>query len=65
MHWQTINYLIKNYETILIGDLNVKSIVKKNGNLGKMSKRIAMCLKFYNFKQKLNYINNKNSEDFY
>jgi putative transposase len=63
MHWQTINYLIKNYETILIGDLNVKSIVKKNGNLGKMSKRIAMCLKFYNFKQKLNYkcnINDKN-----
>lgn len=63
MHWQSINYLIKNFETILIGDLNVKSIVKKSGNLSKMTKRIALCLKFYKFKEKLKYkcnVNNTN-----
>jgi len=60
LHWKSINYLIKNYETVLIGDLNVKSIVKKSGNLSKNSKRVALCLKFYDFKQKLTYKCNSN-----
>jgi IS605 OrfB family transposase len=61
MHWKSINYLIKNYETILIGDLNVKSIVKRGGNLSNMTKRTALSLKFYDFKQKLIYKCNANN----
>jgi len=60
LHWQSINYLVKNYETILIGDLNVKSIIRKDGNLSKMTKRVTMCLKFFNFKKKLKYKCNVN-----
>lgn len=61
LHWKSINYLIKNYETIIIGDLNVKGIVKKSGNLSKETKRVALGLKFYNYKQKLIYKCNVNN----
>jgi len=55
LHWKSIDYLTKNYETVLIGNMSSKSIVSKNGNLNKMTKRIALHLKFYKFHQKLKY----------
>lgn len=63
MHWKFVNYLIKNYKTIIIGDLSAKSIVRKSGNLSKITKRTALCLKFYQFKQRLKYKCNINKTD--
>lgn len=61
LHWKSINYLIKNYETIFIGDLNVKSIASKKGNLCKEMKKVALSLSFYKFKDKLKYKCNVNN----
>ena len=56
LHWKTINYLINNYETIIIGDMSVKSIVNnKTSNINKITKRIGTSLCFYKFKQRLKY----------
>ena len=55
LHWKTINYLTTNNETILIGNMSSKSIVSKSGNLNKMTKRISMHLKFYEFHRRLKY----------
>jgi putative transposase len=55
LHWKTINYLVKNYETVLIGDMSSKDIVGKKGNLNKMSKRVASSLSFYKFHLRLKY----------
>jgi IS605 OrfB family transposase len=53
LHWKTIKYLTSKYKTIIIGDMSVQSIVKSMKD--KMLKRIAYVLKFYQFKQKLEY----------
>ena len=56
LHWKTINYLTKNYDTILIGNMSSKGIVSnKSSNLGKMTKRVAMHLRFYEFRERLKY----------
>ena len=64
MHWKSINFLTKNYKTILIGDLSVKGISnKKTSNINKITKRVGYALSFYKYKQRLQYkclINNCN-----
>mgnify|MGYP005992635901 CR=1 FL=1 len=57
MHWKSIRYLTKNYKSILIGDLSSKRIVSNKGtnNLNKMTKRISLRFKFYEFRQRLAY----------
>lgn len=55
LHWKSINYLTKNYKNIVIGDMSIKGISSKDGNLVKISKRIGYSLKFYKFKQRLAY----------
>lgn len=55
LHWKTLNYLTKNYKTILIGNMSSKSIVSKNGNLNKMTKRIALSLRFNDFIKRLKF----------
>jgi IS605 OrfB family transposase len=56
LHWKSIKYLTDKYETILIGDMSVKSIVSNDtSNIQKMMKRIAYKFKFYQFKQRLEY----------
>lgn len=56
MHWKVANYLVGNYKTILIGDLSVKGITKKEtSQLPPMTKRIGYKLKFYTFRQRLEY----------
>ena len=56
LHWQTINNLTKNYKNILIGDMSVKRIInRKNSNLNKMIKRVALKFKFFVFSQRLQF----------
>ena len=55
LHWKSINYLTKNYGNILIGNLSTKSIVKKNNNIDKMTKRIGLLMRLYIYKQRLAY----------
>lgn len=55
LHWKSINYLTSNYKTIFIGNMSSKEIVSKTKKLNKMSKRIAMKLKFHLFRQRLKY----------
>lgn len=56
MHWKIIKYLTDNYKTILIGDMSVKGITDNNKSvLNKMTKRIGYRLKFYQFRQRLEY----------
>jgi len=58
LHWKTINYLVKNYKTILIGNMSTKSIVSKYNKLNKMTKRVAMSMNLYKFKERLKYKSN-------
>jgi len=63
LHWKTIDYVTKNYETILIGNMSSKDIVSNNKNLNKMTKRILLHLNFHTFRQRLKFkcdIKNKN-----
>ena len=51
-----INYLTKNYKTILIGDLSAKRISnKEKSNIPRMTKRIALTMSHYKFRQRLEY----------
>ncbi len=54
LHWQTANYLTKNYNHILLGNYSTKNMVESD-KTSKMNKRIGSSLKFYQFKQKLIY----------
>jgi transposase len=54
MHWKTIHYLTENYKTILIGNMSTKSIVQ-SVKLNKKTKRVAMLMKLYVFKERLKY----------
>jgi len=53
LHWKSINYLVKNYDNILIGDLNSKGTVKRGGVLQPMSKRMMYFYSFFQFKTRL------------
>ena len=55
LHWKTINYMTKNYDTIIIGDINSSGIVRKSNGLPKIVRRVALELRLYQFKQKLKY----------
>ena len=55
LHWKSINYLTKNYDVILIGNMSPKGIIRKGGNLNKMTKRMVSALSFYNFRERLKY----------
>lgn len=56
LHWKTIKYLTNNYKTIFIGKWSTKNIgLRETSILGKMTKRIASRLRYYEFLQKLQY----------
>lgn len=57
LHWKVSNYLTKNYDTILIGNLSSKGIVSNSNssNLCKLTKRVALHLRFYVFRERLAY----------
>lgn len=53
LHWKTINYLVSNYDSIIIGKWNTQSCMK--GNLPDCVKRVMNQLSFYKFLTKLEY----------
>jgi IS605 OrfB family transposase len=56
LHWKTINYLINNYNNILLGDMSAKSIVsKKSKVLSGESKVACLRTRYYDFRQRLKY----------
>jgi putative transposase len=55
LHWKSIKYLTDNFETIQIGNLSTKAICKKEGKLDKMTKRVAILMSLYVFKERLKY----------
>ena len=59
LHWKTIKDLTSNYNNILLGDMSAKSIVRKNKckNKSLFTKLKDACLKmrFYQFRQRLEY----------
>jgi len=56
LQWKSIKYLTDNYGNILIGDMSVKRIVNnKTSNINKMVKRIAYKMRFYVYRQRLEY----------
>lgn len=63
LHWKTINYLISNYETIFLGDMSAKNIVKKyNSVLSNESKVVCLRTRYFDFRLRLKYkcsVNNK------
>jgi transposase len=59
LHWKSINYLTTNYDEIILGKLSTSSIVRKSMNSN--TKRIAMMMRSYVFRERLKY--KKNSYD--
>lgn len=55
LHWKSILYLTNQNNIILMGNMSTKSIVSKNGNLNKMTKRIALALRLYKFRERMKY----------
>jgi len=56
LHWKTIKFLTTNYKNILIGDLSVKGITcNETSKLNRMTKEIGYRMKFYQFRQRLEY----------
>ena len=53
IHWKTINYLIKEYDVIFLGDIKSHDITK--GGKNKTLNRNMNDLKFYKFKERLVY----------
>lgn len=54
LHWRTIRYLVGNYDTIILGDININSIMKSG--IYKLVKRVLQQYSFYQFKQKLSWV---------
>ena len=54
LHWKTANYLVKNYNYILLGNMSAKSIVKKKSSVLSNTQKVA-CLRtsYYEFAQRL------------
>jgi len=56
LHWNSIKYLTHNYETIFLGDMSAKSIVKRNNSvLSKIQKVACLRTKYFEFQQRLEY----------
>ena len=54
MQWKIADYLTKNYDSIVIGNMSTKSI-GENDTTDKMVKRVANILNVYKFQLKLQY----------
>jgi putative transposase len=52
LHFKTINHLYKNYHTIVIGKMSTQSIVKGK-MISKMTKRILLAMRHYEFRNRL------------
>ena len=54
MHWKTINYLMKEYDIILLPDFKISKMVKSR-KIGKMTKRLLYMYMFNEFRMKMEY----------
>ena len=52
LHFKTISYLLKNYDTILLPDFRISQMVKGK-KLAKIVKRLLCMFSFHSFKEKL------------
>jgi IS605 OrfB family transposase len=52
LHWKTINYLINNYDTIILPDFRVSQMITSK-KLSRMTKRLMCQFSFFKFKEKL------------
>ena len=55
LHWKVSDFLVKNYDTILLPDFRTKQMVSNKKHLTKQTKRLMSMFSFYKFKQKLMY----------
>jgi putative transposase len=56
LHWKCIRYIVDNYDNVLIGNMSSKSIVSTdNVSINKMTKRVLLSLRLYDFKKRLQY----------
>ena len=55
LHWKTIKYLVKRFDNIIVGKLNTSGIVKKEGNLCKKLRNLALQLQHYTFRERLKF----------
>ena len=56
LHWKTINFLVNNFNNVLIGDMSSKQIVRKNNHiLSGITKTACLRTRYYEFRQRLNY----------
>ena len=55
MHWKTIKYLVKRFDNIIVGKLNTSGIVKKEGNLCRKLRTLALQLQHYTFRERLKF----------
>jgi len=56
MQWKSINYIVKNYNTVLLGDMSAKKIVSNYNNcLSKIQKIACLRTKYYQYQQRLEY----------
>ena len=53
MHWKVSSFLCKNFDTILVGNMSTKGIVKKSVILHNTTKRMTYALSHYLFKERL------------
>jgi putative transposase len=64
MHWKCAKFLVKNYEHIYLGDFRVKNVTKhRKGkkDLPALVKRILQQYSFFSFKQRLEYLCERNN----
>lgn len=56
LHWKAANYLVQNYETIFIGDMSAKKVLRGKGKgLASHAKRSLMALSLFKFHQRLSF----------
>ena len=53
MHWKVSNFLCKNFDTILVGNMSTTGIVKKSLHLHSSTKRLTYALSHFLFKDRL------------
>ena len=53
LHWKTSSFLCKNFNTILVGNMSTKGIVKNTLNLHSSTKRMTYALSHFLFKERL------------
>ena len=56
LHWKSINYLIEEYDNILLGNISTKNIVSnEKKKIGSLNKRVALSMRLFIFKERLKY----------